>query len=258
MQSDTVVPISVVVIAKNAQQHLRKCLESVQAFAEVIVYVNDSSDRTEEIAAEYTNVRIINGYFDGFGNTKNRAASFAKHDWILTLDSDEVITDELSAELRGLEPVNGTVYKIYRVNHYGEKAIDGCGWGNDYVLRLYNSNYTSYSDAKVHEGIISDGLRVVSLQGALYHYPFKSIKELIKKADYYSTLYAESAVSSASVVKAVTHSQFMFFKSYILEKGILYGYEGFVISFFNAFGSALKYLKKVEVDRKNTGDSSSE
>jgi hypothetical protein len=162
----------------------------------------------------------------------------------------------LCAELLGLKPENGTVYKIHRVNHYGEKAVHGCGWGNDYVLRLYNRTHTLYSDAKVHEGIMSEGLNIQTLRASLYHYPFKSIRELIKKADYYSTLYAESTDSSASVVKAVTHSQYMFFKSYILEKGIFYGYEGFVISFFNAFGSALKYLKKVELNKKITEHSS--
>lgn len=245
-------PISVVIIARNAQQHLQKCLESVQSFAEVIVYLNDSTDRTAEIAGEWKNVRVVNGYFDGFGNTKNRAASFAKNDWVLTLDSDEVITDDLFAELSGLELEQGTVYKIHRLNHYGDKAVQACGWGNDYVIRLYNRTLTRYSDARVHEGIISEGMNIQTLRASLYHYPFKSIRELIKKADYYSTLYAESTGGRASVMKAVTHSQFMFFKSYILEKGIFYGYEGFIISFFNAFGSALKYLKKVESDKKKT------
>jgi len=238
--------ISIVIIVKDAQDSIEKCLQSVTAFDEVIVYLNDCSDNTRVIASTFDNTTIIDGYFDGFGSTKNRASSFAHNDWVLTLDSDEVISNELLEELKLIKLSINNIYNFHRLNHYKNKALNCCGWDNDFVLRLYNKTTTEYLDKKVHESLNPKDLEIYTFKNSIYHYPFKSITQLIKKADYYSELFAQNSTKESSIFKVIIHSKFMFFKSYILKRGFLYGYEGFLISFFNAFGSALKYLKLMD------------
>ena len=92
--------VSAVMIVKNGARTIDKSLESLKQFDDVVVYDNGSTDGTQVIAARYPNVQLIEGGFDGFGTTKNRAASYAKHDWILIIDSDEVVDDELLHALK--------------------------------------------------------------------------------------------------------------------------------------------------------------
>ena len=240
------IDISVVIIAKNAQEHLEKCLDSVREFSEVILYLNDCTDKTKEIAQGFSNVQIIDGYFDGFGSTKNRATTFTKNTWVFTLDSDEVVSYELLDELKKTTLSDQKIYRFHRLNHYKDKALDCCGWDKDFVFRLYNKNKTQYFNKKVHENLDLKNLETFTFKNSIYHYPFKSVSELIKKADYYSELFAQNSSKKSSIFKVIVHSKFMFFKSYILKKGFLYGYEGFLISFFNSFGSALKYIKLMD------------
>ena len=90
---------SVVIMAKNAQETIALSLDSLKVFNEVVLYLNDSTDNTEEIAKKYANVKIIKGTFIGFGETKNKAAEYAQNEWILSLDSDEILTPELIKEI---------------------------------------------------------------------------------------------------------------------------------------------------------------
>ena len=97
-----------------------------------------------DIARSYPNVHYVEGIFDGFGPTKNRAADFAKYDWILSVDSDEVMSPELIDELLNLELEPKKVYKLLRDNFYKTTQIRHC-WGSDEIVRLYNRTATSYN-----------------------------------------------------------------------------------------------------------------
>ena len=109
--------ISVVMIAKDAASTIGESLESLKSFSEVIVYINNSSDETEDIAKNYENVKIIHGEFIGFGSTKNRAASYAGNDWILSLDTDEVLSQKFLEQIQGFHRKENTVYTILRINY---------------------------------------------------------------------------------------------------------------------------------------------
>ncbi|MDQ7047903.1 MAG: glycosyltransferase [Sulfurovum sp.] len=110
--------ISVVIIAKDADVTIEETLESVIPFKNVVLYLNNSSDNTEEIAKKYLNVNIVNGDFLGFGPTKNKAASYAPTDWILSLDSDEVIFEALLEELKALKLENKKEVFILKRDNY--------------------------------------------------------------------------------------------------------------------------------------------
>lgn len=244
--------ISVVMIVKNAALTIKSSLETLKAFEEVILYVNDTSDTTATIASTYSNVKIIEGDFLGFGPTKNKAATYAKNDWILSLDSDEVLTSEFVQSLATLNLDNKTVYSILRTNFYKQQEIKYC-WGNDSIVRLYNRRVTTFSPKKVHEHIMVDTLKVGNIAGNVKHFPYADLTDFIMKLDRYSTIYAEDNVGkkSSSPLKAIANAHFSFFKTYFLKRGFLDGYAGLVIAFSHMATNFYKYMKLYEANQEN-------
>jgi glycosyltransferase involved in cell wall biosynthesis len=244
--------ISVVIIAKDAEQHIEACLKAAKNFNEVILYLNNCSDRTEEIAESFSNVSIIHGEFTGFGTTKKRAVSYAKNDWILSLDSDEILSPELIEEISTQTLNKHHVYAILRNNYYQQKWIKCCGWEDDYVERLFNKTVTNFNEKEVHEGIITEDVTIEKLNASLNHYPFDNAGQLLSKMNSYATLYAKQhqGKKASSPVKALTSGFFAFIKNYFLQKGFLCGYEGLLISISNANGAFYKYIKLYEANKK--------
>jgi glycosyltransferase involved in cell wall biosynthesis len=245
--------ISVCILAKNSASTLQATLESVRTFPEVLLLDNGSTDETLAIATEYSNVKIVHNPFIGFGALRNLAASQASHDWILALDTDEVLTDSLVEEIHHLPLDSKEVYSIERHNYYNGKHITGCGWHIDRVIRLYNKKVTRYSDAEVHESVKSKGFTVKRLKFPLKHTPFRSTGEFLAKMQHYSSLYAKQHVGkkSSGPMKAVAHSTFAFIRSYFFQGGCLLGAEGFIVSLYNSNTVFYKYIKLWEENNKS-------
>lgn len=241
--------ISVVIIVKNGALTLPRCLESLSAFDDVILYNNGSTDDTTLIAASYPNVRLIEGEFIGFGPTKNAAAEYATHDWILSLDADEVLNLEMTQEIKELALDLKTVYTLLRKNFYKSTEISHC-WGADEIVRIYNRQTARYSDKHVHEHILTDGLTIQKLSHSFSHYPYQSISEFVLKADRYSTLFAEDNVGkkNSSPTKAFFNGLYSFFRTYILKRGFLDGYAGLIIAFSHMATNFYKYIKLYEMN----------
>lgn len=246
--------ISVTLLTKNSEKYLQEVLESLSRFDEVLIYDNGSTDNTLLIAQKFPNVKIEKGAFYGFGKTHNIASNLAKHDWILSIDSDEVVSEGVVDEIFALELDESVVYSVARENYYNGKKIKGCGWSPDRQYRLYHRKKTSFTDAKVHEQIKLEGMAHIALKGHLKHYSYDSIEQFLCKMQSYSTLFAEQnkGKKKSSVGKAILHGAFTFFKSFILKRGFLDGKEGFIISSYNAHTAFYKYLKLWEANNKNT------
>lgn len=244
--------ISVTILTKDSQKHLQQVLEPLAVFDEVVVYDTGSTDETLKIAGEFANVTILQGPFIGFGATHNIASEAAKHDWILSIDSDEIATRELIAELKNLKPHPQQVFAIRRNNYFNGKWIKWCGWYPDYQIKLYNRKSTHYSDAQVHESILTNGRELVHLTHPLKHYPYGSINDFLAKMQSYSALFAKQYAGKrkSSLGKAIAHGIYAFFKSYILKRGFLGGSEGFIISIYNGQTAYYKYLKLLEINTK--------
>lgn len=241
--------ISVTILVKNSEETLEETLCSTALFPEVIVLDTGSTDRTLEIAAKFSNVKICHAPFEGFGPTHNVASAFASNDFILSVDSDEVLSKELVQEILHTSLRQDATYAILRENYFREKHITGCsGWHPDWIVRLYNRKMTSFDDAKVHEKIIQGSLEKISFKGVMRHVPYRKISDFLQKMQSYSTLFAEQNYKSkkASLKKAIIHSLAGFLKSYILKKGFLLGREGFIISLYNGHTAFYKYLKLLE------------
>lgn len=245
--------ISVCILAKNSSSTIKDTLDSVQSFSEVIVLDNGSTDSTIEIAKNYPNVKIFHSPFLGFGPMRNKAAGFASNDWILALDTDEVISSDLLSEISSLSPDPHTIYSISRDNYYNGKHIKGCGWSPDRVIRLYNRKITNYSNAEVHESVLANDLHLQYLKSPLIHTPFRSTSEFLAKMQHYSTLFARQYTGKrrSSLLKAIFHSSFAFIRCYLFQKGILFGAEGLIISLYHSNTVFYKYLKLLEENKKN-------
>jgi len=244
--------ISAVVLSKNSEKTIRKTLESLKGFDDVVVYDNGSDDLTMKIAQEYSNVNLVQGEFKGFGWTKNNAASFAKHDWILIIDSDEVVDLELLEILKTKVLDEKCVYKLNFKAFYKEIQVKYCGWNNQKIKRLYNKRLTHYNKNDVHEDIITDDFRIEELKGNVEHYSYHSISQFLIKADHYSTLFAQNNVGKkkSSPIKAYFNGFYSFIRTYIFKRGFLDGYVGLVIAFSHMVTNFYKYIKLYEANKE--------
>lgn len=238
--------ISVCILTKNSEKTIRKTLDSIQPFSDILILDTGSSDLTLSIAREYSNVTIFEAPFTGFGALRNKVAKHAKNDWIFALDSDEVVTKELFEEMTSLKLDPKISYTFPRKNFFNGKWIRGCGWYPDRVTRLYNRKETMFRLQKVHESIENRVRR--PLKTPLLHTPYQSTEMFLKKMQHYSTLFAQEhrGKKKSSFRTALVHSIFAFLKSYVLKRGIFDGAEGFIISLYNANTTFYKYLKLAE------------
>lgn len=250
-------PISVTILVKNAQATLKECLDSLQSFDEIILLDNGSSDTTLQIAqdfqASYQNLKIYTSEFIGFGALKNLALSHTSNAWVFSIDSDEVLESSTLTLLRQLFskdnlPTPNTLFALPRKNLYNGKWIKACGWYPDFVTRIFHKEYTRFNDNFVHESIIvPKDARLIKLDSGLTHYAFRDITHLLEKLQRYSSLWAEQHThKSASPLKAIIRGSWSFVRNYVLKKGFLYGYRGFIISVCNALGVFFKYMKLYE------------
>ncbi|MEX1013380.1 MAG: glycosyltransferase family 2 protein [Waddliaceae bacterium] len=236
--------ISITILTKNNEKTIREVLEPLSVFDEVLILDTGSTDSTLERAKPFPNVKIHHSPFTHFGELKNKAADLATHDWIFSLDSDEICSQLLLKEIVALNPDKNCIYSVPRRNYFRGKWIKGCGWHPDLVKRLYNKTSTRFSNDFVHESLISKGLKMITLQGYLKHTSYDSIHDFMQKMQTYSNLFAiqHQGKKKSSPLKAVMRGFYTFFKNYILQKGFLLGKEGFIISCYNAETTYYKYL----------------
>ena len=233
--------ISVVMMAKNADDTIAKSLDSLKAFDEVILYLNDSTDNTKNIAQKYTNVKIVEGKFLGFGQTKNEAASHSKHDWVLSLDSDEILNQGLIDEINQQDFSDTTkLYQLKRDNYFlGHKTQSA-----DLIVRIYNKNHTEFNDNNVHEKIIvPKSSRVITLKHSFVHLNITNINQTLTKIIQYTDLGVKNKKTCFFSV-VIFKSIFAFFKTYILQGNIIRGWVGFALAVNSANKRYYKYIKQ--------------
>jgi len=241
--------ISISIIVKNGEKYLQDCLNALRSFEEIILLDNGSVDKTQVIANRFENVKIVNHKFIGFGPLKNLAADYTKYDWVLSLDCDEILPPELLDEICSLKLDEQCVYRFSRRSYFNKKWIRGCGWYPDKILRLYNKTRTEFNDNQVHESVlVKPDMQAEDLKGHIKHYPYHSTDELLDKARFYATLYAQQHMGEkrSSPVKAIIRGIAAFLKGYILRRGFQDGYEGFIISYSQGFAAFLKYIMLYE------------
>jgi glycosyltransferase involved in cell wall biosynthesis len=242
--------ISAYIIAFNEAQKIQAAIESVLWADEVLVIDSDSTDGTAAIASSL-GARVVQVPFRGFGDLRNQALDACQFEWIFSLDADERCTrgvrDEILALLAG-EPT-GDVYRVPRRNYMMGRWIRGSGWYPNFRQpQLFRRCCLRYKLEPVHEGyeLLTDK-PVGTLQNAIWQFPFRSLEEVIIKANRYSSLGATKlAHRRVSMVGACAHGAWAFVKHYIFKLGFIDGWAGFVIAFGNFEGTFYRYAKAFE------------
>jgi len=252
--SAAVTPISATILTKNSAAHLEEVLIALHWCDEVVVFDTGSTDDTMAIAQRHANVQLyrLEGSFPGFGRAHQQAAALARHDWILSVDSDEVVSVALAREIAALPLDARIVYAMPFHNYYHGRRITSCGWHPDRHERLFNRRTTNFCASAVHERVQADNLFVRQLRHPIRHYSYHSTDDFLRKMRSYGQLFAEQHAGhkSSGLGKAVTRSAWTFFKSYLLQRGCLQGGEGFVISAYKAQTVFWKYLLLAEANRR--------
>lgn len=255
--------LAVALIVKNEARLLEQCLQSVVKLAdEIVILDSGSTDETEAIARRYTDKFYTNTEWPGFGPQRQLAQSYVNADWVLWLDADEVVTEELADSICDVlsQNKNHRIYSLRRLSWAFGRYIRYGSWNPDVVVRLYPTSLSGYNNNLVHESvIIPEGVKVITLEGRLLHYTFNDMAEYMAKSVKYAEAWAEQralAGQSASISKAVFKSLGRFFRDYIFKRGFLDGRAGFMITaitmqeVFNKY-SMLHYKSKEKSDREN-------
>jgi glycosyltransferase involved in cell wall biosynthesis len=240
--------LSAIVITRNEAHNLHDCLQSMQGLVdEIIVVDSQSTDDTVLIAQQHGAKVAQPADWPGFGLQKNRALNLATCDWVFSIDADERVTPELAAEIKCVlqgRDVN-VAYKLPRLSSYCGKFIHHSGWQPDYVLRLFKRGTAKFSDDLVHERVVTEQ-QVLALHNHLLHYSYLDFSQVLSKVDAYSSASAKQAYARgkrSSVLGALGHGTWAFFRTYVLRRGFLDGAHGLALSISNAETSYYKYLK---------------
>ena len=240
-------PLSLIVITRDAGHELAECLASVPFAAEAVVVDSGSRDDTVAVA-QRAGARVIEHPFEGYGPQKNFAVSQARHDWVLCVDADERVTPELGVAIRGVL-ANGApsavAYTMARRNRFlGRWLAHGEGYP-DWNVRLFDRRRARWSSDPVHEKVVADGT-VARLRGDLLHASAESIDAYIAKQNRYTTMQAEAmhaAGLQASGTRIALSPAARFFRFYVIKLGFLDGAAGFAHIAIGSFASFLKYAK---------------
>jgi len=240
--------LSAVIISYNEEQNIGRCLQSLAGVADEIVVVDSAStDRTCIIAEQY-GARVLQHPFEGFAEQKNYAAQAASHDWVLSLDADEVLGEELRTAIQKIrsKPMFDAYFLKRQTNFCGTFIKHG-SWYPDKQCRLWDKTKGDWQGT-IHEKwrLYDKSKKYGTLSGDILHYSFNSISDYMNMTERYTTLSAEEAFAKGkkvSLLKLMLGPKIKFFQDYILRLGFLDGYAGYVAYRLAANMAFVKYSK---------------
>jgi len=240
--------LSVVIVCKNGAKVIGETIKSFSGLTDdILIYDNGSTDGTKEIVKK-TNARLVEGSWEGFGKTKNKANALAKYDWILSLDADEAIDEELKENLLKQDLADETkVFEFKFKNFLGDKWLRYGEWGDDKHIRLFNRKKINWNDADVHESLqLPTDVKVISIPGYVLHKTAPDIVSYENKMENYAALNAEKYFKQqkrSGSFKMFFSAAFSFIKNYFFKLGFLDGATGYHCARINAHYTFLKYKK---------------
>ncbi|MFA6457661.1 MAG: glycosyltransferase family 2 protein [Bacteroidota bacterium] len=238
--------LSVVIITKNEETNIERCLKSVQWADEIIVVDAESTDRTVSIA-ESLRARVIVRPWDGFAKQKEFAMHQASNEWVFSLDADEEVTEELQKEILVTiaqpESLNG--YEVPRKSFFLGKWIQYGGWYPGYQLRLFRKSKTRMNHRPVHEGFLIEGM-IGMLTADLNHYTYSSLHQYIEKMNDYSSLDVLNKLSWGRTVRwynFIVNPISVFLRMFVSLKGYKDGFHGYLLAYYSAVHSLAIFAK---------------
>ena len=240
--------LSVIVITRNERHNILGCLQSVSFADEWIVVDSASVDGTPDIARSFGARVVHTDDWPGFGPQKNRALAEASGRWVLSIDADERVDDELAAQIRAAIARTGegpAGYQLSRLSRFCGQWMRHGDWYPDRVLRLFRRDCGRFSDDLVHERLIVEG-SIQRLEGHLLHESMPTLDDALDKLNRYSAGRARDRVRAGKrggLASALGHGLWAFIRCYLLKRGFLDGRLGLVLALYQAEGTYYRYLK---------------
>ncbi|PWY54827.1 glycosyltransferase family 2 protein [Legionella qingyii] len=243
--------LTVIIITKNEERNIRRCLESVRFADEVVVLDSGSTDNTVAIAKEYTE-HVFSTDWPGYGAQKQRALSKATGDWVLNLDADESVSEELQQEIILAMSSNAAdAFRIAIQMYFYNQPLKYSSSPKRHV-RLFKRANAYFSNDIVHEKIVlPEGTRIGKIKNVIMHHSFKDVSHVLYKMNKYSSYSAKTYILNkrrSSFIKTMASTSWMFFRCYILQRGFLDGRIGFLFAVFNAQGTFYRGVKQLYQD----------
>ena len=238
--------ISATIVTLNEERNIARAIESLRCADEIVIVDSGSTDLTCEVARRL-GARVVHEPWRGYAAQKNFAASIATHEWILSLDADEAVTEELEAEILLLKQEGPRCdgYAMPRLAQYLGRWIGHGGWYPDRKIRLYRRTKAEWTGAFVHESVRLSGV-AGELQGNLLHFTCDSLSAHMRTLDRYTTLAADELIARGARVpisRLVLDPPWTFFRTYVIRRGFSDGIQGFIIAWMAALYTFLKYAK---------------
>lgn len=252
--------LTAVLIARNAERTISQCVKALAFCDHVIVGENESSDRTAQLAqAAGAEVRNVN--WEGYGKTKNRLIVTVTDGWVLSIDSDEIVSPALATEIQaivfsGQAGTDG--YFVNRDSYFLGKRIKHCGWSPDWQLRLFRAGQGKFEEKHVHEGLRVEG-QTGRLREPLEHFTYYTLSDYIARMDIYATLAARDRLERGkrfSWTRLVFDPIWTFKRMYFFKGGWRDGMPGLLLCALSGFHTLVKHAKHWELQRDQKKPSS--
>ena len=252
--------ISVVIITKNEERNIARCLDSVMPIADEVVVVDSfSEDKTKEICKRY-NVRFVTHAWEGYSGSKNYADSLATCDLILSIDGDEALSATLTASIKAMkerEIADNEVFAMHRLNNYCGRWIKGCGLYPDTKIRIWRKGFAQW-EGLIHEWLVFEKTpKTTLLKGDLLHYSWETPEAFRQQQFHFAELGAQSYYErgkKTGILPWLFSPSINFIRTYFIKGGVCYGKTGFSICHTLMKANRHKYdllrSKKTEVRRQ--------
>ncbi|WP_153800244.1 glycosyltransferase family 2 protein [Foetidibacter luteolus] len=241
--------LSVVIITFNEEKNIGRCVQSVKNVADEIIVLDSYSTDTTAAIAESHGAKVFYQAFLGHIAQKNAAIAKALYGWVLSLDADEALSPQLEQEI--LQVKKSAAYSVYRMprfTNYCGKWIRHCGWYPDKKIRLFDKSKGAWVGENPHDywQPFNADEETGNLAGDILHYSYYTLSDHIKQIEKFTEIAAHAAVAKGkdcSLLKIWLGPKWKFFSDYIIRKGFLDGYEGYLICRYSAWASFAKYSK---------------
>lgn len=237
--------ISAVIITLNEERNIERCIQSLLPVADEIIIVDSGSTDSTKTIAEKFNVKFVIQQWLGYGPTKNFGQNLAQHEYILSIDADEALSEELIKSILKVKPNLSNVYSFNRLTNYCGKWIKHSGWYPDTKVRLFPKSIVKWNTSEVHEELELNNLKITHLHGDLHHYSYYSIIQHVEKSVYYGKLAGKHLYERGkqpNVLKIIFSPLVRFIKDYFIRLGFLDGAYGFFIGVTAAYSIFIKYF----------------
>ena len=247
--------LSAVVITKDNEATIRRCMESLAFADEIVVLDSGSTDDTLEICRTLGAQVHQATDWPGYGPQKNRALDLATKEWVISIDSDEWITPALRGEIEtAIASDAKSGYALPRRSSFCGRFMKHSGWWPDYVVRLFRRDAGRFTDDRTHERLVVQGT-LGRLSQPIMHEAITDLDQMLLKMNAYSSSSAHARAAEgrrATLATAILHGVWTFFRTYVLRLGFLDGREGFMLAVANAEGSYYRYVKLMLLARESS------